>query len=242
MSCPRQLEVQAWLDDELDAVSGAALERHIAGCEECARLRSDIETLRTALQQAPYHRAETNFRAGLAAALDRETGQRRPWGFWRGTAAGVGATAMAACLALFVLLPSAQDEIAHDVVTAHLRSLAGTHLVDVASSDRHTVKPWFDGRADIAPVAVDFDQQGFKLVGGRVDFVRGTRTAVVVYRHGAHVVNVFAWKNDGTAKPGLRQRSGYTLLAWQSGDLFYCAISDTATQDLQSLARLIKQS
>jgi len=252
MSCPRQLEVQAWLDDEMDAVSGAALERHIAACEDCARLRSDIEAIRAALQEAPYHRADANFRGRLAAALDRETGQRKPFGFWpsgfwplgfwNGAASGIGATAMAACLALFLLLPSAQDEIAHDVVTAHLRSLAGNHLVDVVSSDHHTVRPWFDGRADIAPATADFASHGFKLVGGRVDFVHGSRTAVLVYRHGAHVVNVFAWKNDGAARPGLRQKSGYTLLAWQSGDLFYCAISDTSTAELQKLASLIQQS
>ncbi|MDR3527243.1 MAG: zf-HC2 domain-containing protein [Rhizomicrobium sp.] len=242
MSCSRQLEVQAWLDDEMDAVSGAALERHIAGCEDCARLRSDIEALRAALHQAPYHRASQSLRRGLTNALARESGGRRPLGFWTGAATGMGATAMAACLALFLLLPSAQDEIAHDVVTAHLRSLAGNHLVDVVSSDHHTVKPWFDGRADLAPATADFDKQGFKLVGGRVDYVHGSRTAVLVYRHGAHVVNVFAWKNDGAARAGLRQKNGYTLLSWASGDLFYCAISDTATQDLQSLAHLIKQS
>ncbi len=97
------------------------------------------------------------------------------------------------------------------------------------------------GRADIAPATEDFDKQGFKWSVGRVDFVHGSRTAVLVYRHGAHVVNVFAGKNDGAAKPGLRQMSGYTLLAWRSGDLFYCAISDTSTGELRHLATLMQQ-
>ncbi len=243
MSCPHRLEVQACFDGELDAVSAATIESHLEGCAECAALRADIEAVRGLMrEQAPYYRADEALRRRIAAALDRESGTRRlrvaP--FWAGAASGGAAIALAASLMLALLGPSVQDQIASDVISAHLRSLMGTHLIDVASSDHHTVKPWFDGHADIAPPVENFAKEGFKLVGGRVDYVHGERAAVVVYRHGAHVVNVFVWKNDGAATPGLRKRNGYTLLAWAKGDLFYCAVSDTATEELKTLEGLIQ--
>lgn len=241
MSCPHRLEVQACFDGELDAVSAAAIENHIEGCTECAKLRADIDAVRSLMrEQAPYHRADAALRRRIATALARESGTRRLPTFWKGAASGGAAVALAASMMLTLLGPSVQDQIASDVVSAHLRSLMGTHLIDVASSDHHTVKPWFDGHADIAPPVENFADQGFKLVGGRVDYVHGERTAVVVYRHGAHVVNVFVWKNDGAATAGLRRRNGYTLLAWAKGDLFYCAVSDTATEELKTLAGLIQ--
>lgn len=243
MSCPRKLEVQACLDGELDAVSSAAVERHVEGCAECAALRAEIETVRYLLRdEAPYHRAGDLFRDRLHNALDREQGVRRLPAFWKGAASGAAAVAMAATLMLMLFRPSVQDQIAQDVVSAHLRSLMGTHLIDVASSDRHTVKPWFDGHADVAPPVVDHAAQGFTLVGGRVDYVHGERAAVVVYRHGAHVVNLFVWRNDGRASPGARTRNGYHLLAWARGDLFYCAVSDTDPQELKVLQKLIEAS
>jgi anti-sigma factor RsiW len=242
MSCPRKLEVQACLDGEMDAVSSAAVERHIEGCAECTALRGEIEAIRRLMrEEAPYHRASGAFRARLGKALEREAGVRaRPNAFWRGAASGGVAVALAASLALLLLRPTAQDEIAGDVVSAHLRSLMGTHLIDVASSDHHTVKPWFDGHADVAPPVADFAGQGFKLVGGRVDYVHGERAAVVVYRHGAHVVNLFVWKNDGAASPGSREKNGYHLVAWAKGDLFFCAVSDTDADELKALQRLVQ--
>jgi anti-sigma factor RsiW len=150
--------------------------------------------------------------------------------------------ALAASLALFVALPPAQDEMANDVVAAHLRSLMGTHLIDVASSNHHVVKPWFAGHADISPPVTDYAREGFPLVGGRVDYVDGARAAVVVYRHGAHVVNVFAWKDDGRAKAGARNLDGYHLLAWKEGGLFFCAVSDMDAKELQALSELIREN
>lgn len=245
MTCPRKLEVQAYFDGETDAASSAEVERHLLGCPECVALQDDIAAIRSAMRQVRYHAAGEKLRARVRHALDRESGRtvvRPSPSFWKGAASGIGATALAACLGLFLLLPQQQDEIANDIVTAHVRSLMGAHLVDVASSDHHTVRPWFDGRADIAPPADNFAQQGFQLVGGRLDYVDGRRAAVVVYRHGAHVVNVFAWRSDGAAKPGLHSRNGYTLLAWKSGDLFYCAVSDASVGELQKLEQLMQHT
>lgn len=245
MNCDRALEVHSYLDGELDAMAALSVERHLQECAECAALRDHITSIRRTMREMPYHRADPAFRTRLTKALDRETGERglvskRP--FWAGAASGFGATALAAAVAFMMLLPSAQDQVASDVVAAHLRSLMGTHLIDVASENRHTVKPWFDGHVDVAPPVADYAAQGFKLVGGRVDYVHGERAAVMVYRHGAHVVNVFAWKDDGEAKPGSKTRDGYHLYAWKSGDLFLCAVSDADASALKQLATLIEQT
>jgi len=245
MNCPRRMDVQASLDGELDALSAAAIERHLESCEECAGLRADIEAIRRMMREdAAYHRADAALRNRIGKALDRASGARRlgMGPFWRGAASGGAAVALAASLMLLLFLPSAQNEFANDVVSAHLRSLMGAHLIDIASSDHHTVKPWFAGHADVAPPVADYAAQGFKLVGGRVDYVHGERAAVVVYRHGAHVVNLFVWKNDGAAAPGTRTRNGYHLLAWAEGDLFFCAVSDAAPDELKVLQRLVEKA
>jgi anti-sigma factor RsiW len=208
-------------------------------------LRDELQEIRTAMNQhARYERPAPEFRSRIEAAIAREAGTSRPTPapFWRGALSGAVATALAASIALFVLLPRPADRMADDVVAAHLRSLVGNHLIDVASSNHHVVKPWFAGRADISPPVADFAGQGFALAGGRIDFVDGRRAAVVVYRHGGHVVNVFAWKDDGSVPPGAHSLNGFHLLSWKEGGLMLCAVSDTAPQELRALADLIRKN
>ena len=253
MSCERALQTQAYLDGELDSLASVEIEQHIESCAECAALRDAVTVLRKDIRgQASYYRADAKLRNHIGAALDHESAPpkatakppaiapSRP--FWNGAFSGAAAMALAATLVFFIFAPAAQDQIANDVAAAHLRSLMGNHLIDVASSNRHTVKPWFDGHVDIAPPVADYGDQGFDLIGGRVDYVDGQRAAVVVYRHGKHIVNVFAWKNDGKASSGMKTRDGYHLLAWQGGDLFYCAISDMAPGELEALSHLIQKT
>ncbi|MBS0397000.1 MAG: anti-sigma factor, partial [Proteobacteria bacterium] len=129
----------------------------------------------------------------------------------------------------------------HDVLAAHLRALQPGRAIDVESSERHTVKPWFAGRADVSPPVADFAAQGFTLVGGRVDYVAGTRSAVVVYRHNAHLIDVFAWRAAAApVRGGASSENGYRLLSWRAGDLAFCAISDTAEDELAALRTLIQ--
>lgn len=242
MSCEQQLRVQAYADGELDALAALAVEKHLETCAECRALQADILVLRKAVtEQATYHRPSEFFARRVRRSIDAEgrTGGRRA--FLRGAASGAGAMAIAASLAFFLVTPPLPDAMANDVVAAHLRSLMGTHLIDVASSSHHVVKPWFAGHADISPPVSDFAAKGFSLVGGRVDYVDGERAAVVVYRHGAHVVNVFSWRDDGRAHPGTRSIDGYHLLAWKAGGLFFCAVSDMDAGELQALVGMIRQ-
>ena len=245
MPCDLAQTTQAYLDGELDAAQALAHERHLESCAECQALKREIETVRTLVREkATYHRADPDLRRKIVAALDKETPRSNiiswPKNVWAGAAGGAAATALAASLAFFLLLPAASDPLITDITNAHLRSLASEHLIDVASTDRHTVKPWLAVHADLSPPVADFSQQGFKLIGGRVDFLEGQRAAVTVYRHGAHIVNVFAWADYNETLPAFATRNGYHIVAWRSGNLTFCAISDTAVDDIVALSRLLK--
>jgi anti-sigma factor RsiW len=249
MPCNEGLRLQAYFDGELDASAALEVERHLQGCTDCAALLADLEATRQLIRRdAPYHRAPAGLRESIMASLDREEGvQTPPFGrlsfsrrFLSGAASGASATALAAMLVFFLGVPR-PDPLAGDLMNAHLRSLMSDHLIDVVSSDRHTVKPWFAGHTDVSPPAADFEKEGYKLIGGRADYVDGHRAAVVVYRHGLHIVNVFAWAAGADKLPGAVTQKGYHIVCWNSADLDYCAVSDTGMDELLDLVRLIKQ-
>src|SRR6185437_9073738 len=134
----------------------------------------------------------------------------------------------------------ASDRLIEGLTAAHVRSLMASHLIDVSSTDQHTVKPWFAGRVDISPVVADFAAQGYRLLGGRADYFDGHRSAAVVYQHGHHFINVFSWKAGEHALPKDSTRSGYRLAFWKAGDLEYCAVTDAGWNELNALERLLR--
>jgi len=251
MRCAESLRVQAYFDAELDPLSADQIERHIELCAECRALFQDLQLVRTTLRRdLEFERAPAALRARIHEALDhspaaqvRRTPPARPplrRPFWLGALSGFGGAAVAAMLAFFVLLPARPDPMLDDLVNAHVRSLMPDHLIDVVSTDRHTVKPWFAGHADVSPVVADFESQGYKLVGGRADYFDRQRAAVVVYLHGAHTINVFSWASDRTPAEQSLTRNGYHLQFWNSGNLEYCAVSDTGWEELHGLVKLLK--
>jgi anti-sigma factor RsiW len=253
MQCAESLRVQAYFDGELDALSAAEVERHREACAECRALLQDLDQVRTALRQdLPYASAPPALRARVIRALDEEgtvesprhdRARRASWRlrpFWKGAFSGIGGTTLAASLAFFVLAPPFTDPILDVLVSAHVRSLMPDHLIDVVSTDKHTVKPWFAGHTDVSPVVADFDGQGYRLIGGRADFFDHQRAAVVVYQHGSHVINVFSWAADQRSLPKNTTRNGYHLVFWKTGNLEYCAVSDTAWGELIGLVRLLQ--
>jgi anti-sigma factor RsiW len=253
VACAEATRVHAYLDGELEPAAIAAIERHIESCEDCGALQRDIEAVRAAVRgAATRHHAGPELKAALGLALEREATasetRRQPlaerllrgWHFWAGAATGGAVVAATVAVFLFVGLPTAGNPLVADVVNAHLRSLVSEHLIDVESSDRHTVKPWFAGHADVSPLVADFPHENFHLAGGRADYVAGRRTAVVVYRHGPHVINVFTWSDAGDPLPAkVVSRNGYHLVFWKNGDLVSCAVSDTAVNELLDLSRLL---
>jgi anti-sigma factor RsiW len=252
MLCPDSLRVQAYFDGEADAVTAADIERHMERCDECRTLHRGLEQLRTVLRRdLPHTQIPPALRARVMRALDKErpidTPQRRArptWRtrpFWMGaTSGGLGMAAVAATLAFLLLSPQLATPVVDEVLGAHVNSLLSTHLIDVVSTDQHTVKPWFAGHTDVSPLVADFEPQGYKLVGGRVDYLEHQRAAVVVYRHGAHVINVFSWAATQRSVPGKLTRNGYHLVFWKAGDLQYCAVSDTGLDELLGLVRLLQ--
>lgn len=263
MQCAESLRVQAYFDGEVDAVSGAEIERHADHCHECRALLEDLVKVRSALRRdVPYAATPPELRAQILRALDQEgtagqvgiaaappatsrTARRHPVfggrSFWTGAFSGIGGAAIAAAMVFFLVLPSALSPLTNDLVSAHVRSLMPAHLIDVVSTDRHTVKPWFAGHADVSPVVADFDSQGYKLIGGRADYIEHQRSAVVVYQHGPHVINVFTWATDNAHTLSNTTRNGYHLAFWRQGDIQYCAVSDTGWDELLGLVRLLRE-
>jgi anti-sigma factor RsiW len=264
VQCAESLRVQAYFDREVEAVAAAEIERHVEHCSACRELLQDLENVRSALRSGiSYAAAPPALRAQILQALDRETNaaageqpveiatarkprlvrQARAFGaraFRIGAFSGIGGAAIAASIAFFLVLP-ALSPLSNEIVSAHVRSLMPEHLIDVVSTDKHTVKPWFAGHADVSPAVADFESQGYRLVGGRADYIDHQRSAVVVYQHGAHVINVFTWAANGTRLPSNTTRSGYHLAFWQQGDIQYCAVSDTGWDELLGLVRLLRQ-
>jgi anti-sigma factor RsiW len=251
--CPESLRLQAYFDAELDAMSVLEIERHIECCAECrtqhqwlVQLRADLRRNLSPLEIPPA------LLTRIDKLLDAERGissphpaqpQRGSWrtrSFWVGAGSGLGTAAIAAMLAVLWVAPSLTNPVADQLVSAHVNSLLSTHLIDVASTDQHTVKPWFAGHTDVSPVVADFEPEGYKLIGGRIDYLEHQRAAVVVYRHGPHVINVFSWAGERPAVPENTTRNGYHLVFWASGNLEYCAVSDTGWDELLGLVRLLK--
>jgi anti-sigma factor RsiW len=248
--------LHAYFDGELDALGAAAFEDHLETCAECRAALGGLQALRSALRaELPCDRAPAALTARITAALDRETSAparagraggpargRSAQSFGRGLLTGAGGALLAAALAFFLIAPHAispREALLDDLVNAHVRSLLPAHLVDVESTDRHTVKPWFAGHVDVSPAVYDFTAQGYRLQGGRADYFAHQRAAALVYQHGAHTINVFSWAGEG-APPADTTRNGYHLAFWKEGNLHYCAVSDTGWPELLKLVSLIR--
>jgi len=252
MPCAELLRVHAYFDDEVDAIRAGDIERHIAQCPECSALIQDLDKVRTGLRRdLTDATAPPELRARITSVLDRESGaasphsgsertRRRLRPFWQGAFSGIAGTAIAAGLAFLILAPPLSNPLLDELASAHARSLMPEHLIDVASTDKHTVKPWFAGHADVSPVVADFPEQGYRLIGGRADYFDHQRAAVIVYQHGPHIINVFSWTARHGALPKDTTRNGYHLAFWRTGDLEYCAVSDTAWDELLGLSRLLQ--
>ncbi len=269
MQCAESLRVQAYFDREVDAVSAAEIERHVEHCSSCRELLRDLDKVRNALRSGmSYATAPPALRAQILEALDRDTLETDPdaatadetaqsatprkprptrlarvfrgSSFWTGAFSGMGGTAIAAAIAFFLVMPNLVSPLNNEIVSAHVRSLIPAHLIDVVSTDKHTVKPWFAGHADVSPAVADFEAQGYRLIGGRADYIDHQRSAVIVYQHGAHIINVFTWAASAARLPNNTTRSGYHLAYWQQGDIQYCAVSDTAWDELLGLVRLLR--
>ncbi len=162
--------------------------------------------------------------------------------FFGGFAAGAAlSAAVAASLVLTVFRTDQEDTIADEVVSAHIRSLQAGHLMDVETSDQHTVKPWFNGKLDVAPPVIDLTAEGFTLLGGRLDYIDGEPVASVVYQRRKHVINLFVAQRLGTEHAGVTERTiqGYNVRHWSEQGLDFWAVSDLAGDELDEFVQKI---
>jgi anti-sigma factor RsiW len=253
----------AYIDDELDASSAARFATHIAGCSACADAHRQMLALRSVLQtHAVRYAAPDHLRHNILAALPRRTpdtkkaskppskllnelsnklSNKLSWAWINFGVATACSFALALTLSLYMAAPSSDELAQQEIVASHARSLMVDHLADVASTDQHTVKPWFAGKLDFSPTVYDFAQQGFPLIGGRLDYVRERPVAALAYRHRLHVVNLFVWpdKSHVDTAPQTATRQGYHLIHWNQAGMCYWAISDMNAQDLGEFEHLL---
>lgn len=254
MACDRYRRLLPALSDrELGPLRQFLVARHVTRCTACATELEELEAMRSALRsRLTYHRAPPSLAARIGSVLPRETLPVEVAPRWRAAAAWafagsglVGAVAGAA-LTLVVLggHPSGADSELQGVIDSQIRARMADHLTDMPTSDQHTVKPWLSARLPVSPPVPELTDVGFPLVGGREDYIDGRPTAVVVYRHGKHVVNLYAWATPAEADRAFRtaRRQGFNIVTWRQSGITYHAVSDCEAAALMRFAREIERA
>ena len=258
------LWLDACLDNEADADRAAQVRDHLSSCPACSVLHADRTAQRAALEKAMLRFTAPQ---SLRDAVEH---QIRGAGFQPGPESTHGAPppiharihrtptwawlSLAACLALTLTVirlgaasysrSAALSADAGEAVSSHIRSLMASHLFDVASTDQHTVKPWFSGKLDFAPPVIDLSPQGFPLAGGRLDYLAGHPAAALVYSRRAHTINLFISPEPSSSPPApssihpLEDR-GYHIAAWSDSGMRFLAVSDLSQDELLTFAHLI---
>ena len=241
--------LHGYVDDELDLATALLVDKHIAFCAECAKELESANIVRAALSQPTFYYPlppdlGTRLKRAIASEISATTfqGNAPSMAFWwkRPMAFSGLAAAMLLSVGSFLLffqtpVPGAQID---DLVGSHLRSLDADHLMDVASTDQHTIKPWFTGKIDFSPPVLDLSSQGFLLVGGRLDYVGQKKVAALIYRRNKHVINVFIWPGEDSSKS--EAKHGFNLIRFECRNMICWAVSDVNADDLQQFARLFE--
>lgn len=254
MSCKEvQRLIDAYEDGELDLATSLQVEEHLRECPTCSRLHRNQQAaswlLRSgALRFQASPELRERIHASLEDAVRREARAERAasrvsWRMLGAMAASLAVVAIVGwLLATKVATSSANDLVAQEVISGHVRSLMASHLTDMPSSDQHTVKPWFAGKLDFSPHVADLAGDGFPLIGGRLDYLEKRPAAALVYQHRKHIINLFVWpaKGHDTAATTLSIR-GYNLVQWTQSGLIYWAVSDINSRELKDFVRLAQK-
>ena len=251
MNCKTTRELlPAHVDQELSVPETLEIEQHLQDCPACQQELVQQRELRTAMKKhATYYTAPAALEARIKAVLPRQAKPPKRWLRWtwnprwlNAGAAFASMFAFAVSMTLYLSVPSADELLADDVISSHVRSLMVNHLADVASSDQHTVKPWFNGKLDFSPTVTDFTAEGFPLVGGRLDYLDRRPVAALVYRHRLHLINVYEWPAAGAEPKATRtlSRQGYHLVHWVEGGMAHWVVSDLDPRELMGLVHILQ--
>ena len=264
MSCEEAIKLMdGYLDGELDPMTNQTIEQHLRECAECDQAyKAQAALIRSIGTATPYYRAPAGLRERIQSSLREEFAERpmesaspdmpsqlqrkqsepravfweTQWN-WLALAAAIVLAAIIAFNFVPRLQPPGADQLlATQLIAGHVRSLMANHLTDVPSSDQHTVKPWLDAKLDFAPRVVDLSQQGFPLIGGRLDYLDNRPVAALIYQRRKHFINLFVWPAESNAAKATKtiSRQGYQLLHWVDSDFNYWAVSDVNADDLQT--------
>ena len=245
MNCEEARELlEAFHDEELTPETRSAVAAHIKSCASCGAALARLDDLGIAIKAVGQFEVPASLResvAKLAAQTDRAASNTwRRWTFGSLAASHIAFALVGGAVTYGIVRQNiSRDFGSQEIVAAHVRSLMDNRLVQVTSSDTHTVRPWFAGKLDFAPDVRNFDPDNFPLVGGRLDYVGGTSVAALVYAHNKHIINVFVSPATASESKPVEQytHNGFTIYEWQIQDLRYRAISDLSAVEMQDFVR-----
>ena len=248
MDCAQtRAHIECYVDGELDPMASASVEAHLHGCVACQHAVDRLVSLGSLIREGmPYRAAPDRLRQKIRSRLDSEAdasakGIGAWWGQWWRPVALVAVTAVVTWIAASQLHKPMPNErvVVREVIASHARSTLTGHRSDIASSERHTVKPWLSSKLDFSPPVMDLTDAGFPLAGGRLDYVDNRPVAVLVYRRRQHLIDVFIWPGAQASlvPPSLApSERGYQVMHWAQGGMTFWAISDLNATELKSFA------
>jgi anti-sigma factor RsiW len=236
--------IAAYSDGELDLVRSLEVEDHLRSCDSCAAARENLRALKQAAHSASFRAPDGLQESVLAAVrasdpIPQNVVVRRAPRSWIATGLALAAGVLLGFFAGQIRVRDASEQTLLAALTdSHVRSLIGTHLTDVISSDQHTVRPWFEGKLDFAPSVADLSGQGFPLVGGRAEYINGRSVAALVYERRKHFINLFVWPGatGNQDVKGEKPQRGYNIVRWRAAGMNYSAVSEIAEEDLRKFA------
>ena len=240
--------LDGYFDGELDLVRSLEIERHLQDCSACTRIYQNQKALHSTIKDdSLYFNAPANLQKRVLSAVRETSKDKTQRGIfsWRWVYVAASVAFAALIIFGFVLIqsrPAADDLLAQEVVSGHVRSMMANHLTDVPSSDNHTVKPCFDGKLDFAPPVSDLTAQGFSLIGGRLDYIGNKPIAALVYQRRQHFINLFVWlsTDDSESKNKMMTRQGYNLIRWNKSGMTFWAVSDLNLNELQQFVQAVQ--
>jgi len=237
--------IDPYADGELDAAGIPEMEKHFRDCPACALAWHNAQALKKALKQdSLFFIAPKELRQRVKAELysQFETKSRwhfKNWNWLTAVTSSVATACLALLLAVTLIRPSARQQLAQDIISNHVRSLMANHMLDVVSTDQHTVKPWFNGKLDFSPPVKNLAEQEFPLIGGRLDYLSGRSVAALVFQRHKHVINLFIWpaREKDSEPTSLTPIQGYNLIHWSDADMAFWAVSDLNEKELMEFVQ-----